>query len=718
MMDFKGLRRSKPIGDSVGDDNLSNLVTHKASVVITPGSITFVRSPEIDRGDAMRELWLDREGLAQGRILLHYQPLQNLYGMRGTQLNFRPSDGRGNPGDGLMRNHGAVVKAGSQGDGGAPFAYTRAWGLFVDSIDGQFINQPGNLVFEGGSRKDIEAYIVLGPPKRTIEVATDLTGHPPMPPKWSLGFMNSQWKTDQATVTGIVDEYRTKQIPIDAFIFDFDFKAWGEDDYGEWRWNSTNGPGNVGPMKYPDGASGKFAKDMAAKGMKLAGIMKPRILVKNADGTTMKAAAEALANNWFMPGKKPYQDYFSHRPANDLGFSNPSCRAWFWKHAKGLFDTGIVGWWNDEADEGFDSLGFFHMQESLYEGQRSASNLRVWSLNRNFYLGAQRFGFGTWSGDIGTGFGSMLAQKTRMLDTIDLGQPHWSMDTGGFGGHPDSENYARWVEFASVVPVMRVHSTFGELRQPWVYGPIAEAAAKKAIEWRYAMIPSLYSWEHEAHETGIGIVRPLFWEFPDDPACANEASEWMLGDQLLVAPVMAKHAMLVGIYLPSGVWFDYNTGARLEGGKTIDYPVDANTWADVPTFVREGSILATQEVLPFLGAKPINTVTLDVWSGSDRVAHFTVYDDDGQTYAYERGGFFSQDVAASRKGTGTEITLSAPVGRYRTTIKSYWVRVHGVSTSSATFAGRTVRAIHRDAAGTIFAIPAGRAGTLKLDGGT
>src|SRR5208337_3559680 len=100
---------------------------------------------------------------------------------------------------------------------------------------------------------------------------------PPMPPKWAVGFMNSQWGTDEKMVLGIVDEYRKKRIPLDGFIFDFDFKAWGEDNFGEFRWNSTNNAGNVGGNKYPNGQNGRFAKEMAAKGVHLVGIMKPRI---------------------------------------------------------------------------------------------------------------------------------------------------------------------------------------------------------------------------------------------------------------------------------------------------------------------------------------------------------------------------------------------------------------------------------------------------------
>jgi alpha-glucosidase (family GH31 glycosyl hydrolase) len=410
------------------------------------------------------------------------------------------------------------------------------------------------------------------------------------------------------------------------------------------------------------------------EGVHLVGIMKPRILTQNVELKPTLAAAEATAHHWWMP-KEPYKDYFSGRLANDLDFSKPDLRAWYWQHAKQLFDSGINAWWNDEADGGFDSLGFFHMQQSLYDGQRSASGLRVWSLNRNFYLGAQRFAFGTWSGDIRTGFNNMANQRPRMLTLIDLAQPHWSMDSGGFGGHPSDENYARWIEFASTVPIMRVHGTFGEKRQPWVYGPVAEAAAKKAIEWRYAMFPSLYSWEHHAHETGVGIVRPLFWEFPDDPRVANEVGEWMMGDGLLVAPVVEQGATEKKVYLPAGKWFDYVSDKEYDGGQDVTVQVDSANWSDLPRFVRAGSILASQPVEQFQGERPVTEITLDIWP-SDRPASFEVYDDDGSTYAYEHGRFFSQRITAVQHANTTEITFAKPARGYATPITSYVFRVH------------------------------------------
>lgn len=417
---------------------------------------------------------------------------ENLYGMNGL--------GRRENGGSLLRNNGAHVAAGAQGEAGAPWFFTTRYGVLIDSNGGDFDTRDGVVEFGGDSRDDLEYFVALGNPVAVMTALATLTGRPPLPPKWSLGFINSQWEADEDEARQIVATYRSKHIPIDGFTFDFDWKAWGEDHYGEWRWNSTASPENLHLGKFPDGASGDFAKELRSEGIKLAGILKPRILLykKGSTSEMHEAAAYAQAHDLWYPDEPMSTDYFTGRPTRDLDFSKAETRSWYWKHLEPAFDAGMLGWWNDEADNAgvgggrtftFDNFQFLNMERALYDGQRGHSNLRVWSLNRNYYLGAQRYGYAEWSGDIQSGFQSMQYQRMRMLATLDAGEPHWSMDTGGFFGHPTPENYARWIEFATFVPIDRVHGDKGEKRQPWVYGPVAEAAATKAIRLRYELLP-------------------------------------------------------------------------------------------------------------------------------------------------------------------------------------------------------------------------------------
>ncbi len=624
---------------------------------------------------AGRELLHSADPIAEARqssVTLQYAAGGTLYGIHG--LN------REDTLIGLTRDQGGKVAAGVQGDSGAPFVFSARYGLLVDSDGGEFTNDSGNLTFAHDSRPDVEYFVFAGAPLETMASLSRLVGPPPLPPEWTLGFLNSQWGSTQDEVERIIATYRRKQIPLDGFILDFDWKAWGEDNYGEWRWNSTYGAGNAAPCKFPDGASGIFAKRLAAEGIKLAGILKPRILLTVAGSPSQptEAAAYATAHNLWYPGEPEMPDYFSRRMARDLDFNNPTTRAWYWQHLLPAFRAGMVAWWNDEADLSgetiFNNFQFLNMGRMLYEGQRADSNLRVWSINRSFYLGASRYGYAGWSGDIDTGFASMAFQRRRMLAALDTGEFHWSMDTGGFSGHPSPENYARWMEFAAFVPIMRVHGDFNEKRQPWVYGPVAEAAAKKAIDLRYHLLPYIYSYERLTSEGQVGLVRPLYWQFPDDPGSATQETEWMFGDALLAAPVVTKDAPSKNIYLPPGEWFSYATGKRYAGTQNMVIPVDAKTWQDIPLFVRAGSILATQPVEQYVGQHPVKEITLDVFP-APAVASFTAYEDDGTTYDYEKGDYLQQVVTAQRSGKTIFITLDAATGSYSGPLRTYLLRI-------------------------------------------
>lgn len=625
-------------------------------------------------------------------VVLHHKFGENLYGMRGL-------DRRDN-GGGLLRNNGAQVAAGAQGDAGAPWFFTTRYGVLIDSDGGEFFTHDGTVEFDNGSRNNVEYFVIAGQPLDVMAGLSALTGRPPMPPKWTLGFLNSQWGSSEDEVKHIVSTYRAKHIPLDGFILDYDWKAWGEDDYGEWRWNSTSGPGNSAPNKFPDGASGLFAQQMRAEGVKLCGILKPRILVYK-DGSTTEmheAAAYADAHGYWYPGEPTLKD---SPPVRDLDFANTDMRTWFWKHLEPAFDAGMIAWWNDEADHtypkwpdssviyDFNNFQFFNMGRMLYDGQRKHSDLRVWSINRNYYLGAQRYGYAEWSGDIETGFESMQDQRMRMLATLDLGEPHWSMDTGGFSGHPSAENYARWMEFAALTPIFRVHGTFMEKRQPWVYGPVAEAAAKRAIELRYELLPYLYSYERIATETGIGVVRPLFWMFPSDAHVANDGASWMLGDSLLISPVVASGESLHQFYLPAGIWYDYTRGTRIDGGKILDYKVNAATWTDIPIFIRAGAIIPTEPVQDYVDQHRQTEIALDVFP-SPETSHFTYYDDDGTTYSYEKGVYYRQLMTAVAEEGLVHLTFDKPAGTFLPALRNYIVRVHGISAKSVVLNGKPV----------------------------
>ncbi|HEV3152943.1 MAG TPA: TIM-barrel domain-containing protein [Candidatus Baltobacteraceae bacterium] len=623
--------------------------------------------------------FLSNGSFSRGSLRFDHDANGNFYGIDGFSLPGSNVDVHQDPRNGVLR-FGGRVAANAQGDGGAPLVYTTTYGMLVDSNGGDFSIDGPSLRFSHGSRADVDAFFIAGTPEDVMAAVGAISGTPPMSPKWTLGFLNSQWGTTEPLVRGYVKTYREKQIPLDAFILDFDWKAWGEDDYGEWRWNSTSGAGNVDPDKFPGGASGRFANEMAAQGVRLAGILKPRILLTNSQGEPTQAAAFATSRGFWYP-EAPYPDYFSKRLARDIDFSKAGARRWFWQHTLPAYRSGIVGFWNDEADMhdgfAFDNFQFANMERALYEGARSSGNTRVWSLNRNFYLGAQRYAYAEWSGDISFGFDSMLDQSTRMLSTIDLGEVKWSMDTGGFFGTPTPENYARWMQFAAFVPIMRVHCTLGQHRQPWYFGPAAEQVAKRAILLRHTLLPYIYSYDREAYERNVGLVRPLFWEYPNDATdtIPYVNDEWMFGKWLLVAPVFGEGQAHRSVFLPPGTWIDYFRGKQYSGKQWISYRVNPDTWNDVPLFIRAGAIIPTMVPQQYVGEHPVREVTVDVFP-SRATSDFEYYDDDGSTYAYESGAYFKQRISAQLTVEGARVTFGAPAGTYKPALAQYVVRIH------------------------------------------
>ena len=609
----------------------------------------------------------DLASLARGTLVLHFAKGAALYGIGGTDAFAQQPAG-------LLRRGGQVAKAGAQGNAGAPLVWSTAgFGVLSDSNGARFGLAPGSIRISRLSRPDADLYLIVGEPKAIFAAVADLSGPPPLFPKWSLGFINSQWGIDEKELLDDVRTYRAKHIPLDAFELDFDWKAWGRDDYGEFRWNR---------QKFPDGPSGKLAEELAPEGVHLIGIMKPRIHVGTVEGRY------ATAHHLWIPGEKPSLDYFSHQPVDDLDFNNPATRAWFFNPTlQKSFDTGIVGWWNDEADETGSDTQFLNMERAIYAGQRAHSDTRVFSLNRNFWLGAQRYAYGLWSGDIQTGFATMARQRSRMLSAIDVGEMWWSMDGGGFHGHPSDENYARWIEFGAFTPILRVHGVFGEKRQPWRYGPIAERAATHAIRLRYELLPYMYSYAWHDHAQGVGLVRPLIFGWPADPRVRDDSSAWLFGQYLLVSPVVEQGQTEKNVYLPAGIWTDWSSGKVYLGGRTITLPVDNTNWSDIPLFIRQGAIIPTQPVEDYVGQHRVPTVQVEVFPDSTRT-DFDYYDDDGKTYAYEHGEYFLQRLSAQAAPGAISLTTAAPSGAYRPALTHYVFAVH-----------RTVaaRVIHDDA---------------------
>ena len=293
-----------------------------------------------------------------------------------------------------------------------------------------------------------------------------------------------------------------------------------------------------------------------------------------------------------------------------------------------LLNGGIDGWWNDEAEQAYDE--FFYMSQQQYLGGRAVSRNRQWSIDRAFAPGIQHYGAAAWTGDIDSTWAAFSEQPGTLLNWSMAGMPWNSHDIGGFQSIPTPELYTRWIEEAVFIPIMRAHGTRDSPRWPWAFGEDGLRAMTKAINLRYRFIPYLYTLADTTFRTGLPPMRPLFLEFPDDRATWSLNDEWMLGDRVLAAPVLTKGGKR-RVYLPAGEWFDGNTGKAIAGAQTLDLtPVNLDV---IPFYVRGGTILPLGPIIQST-AEAEDPLEIRIYPGAN--ATFTLYEDDGNTYEYEK----------------------------------------------------------------------------------
>ena len=447
-----------------------------------------------------------------------------------------------------------------------------------------------------------------------------LTGSAPIPPRWTFGFLLSRWGyKDAADVQDKWQQFRDRKIPVDAFIYDYD---WYKND---WEFNATTFPDPVAELARMHGMNLHFV-----------GIRKPRVEGAHAD--------YAKAQGWAIPA--PF--------GIDLRFDISDARAWWWSYQLPLLKDSVDGWWNDEAEQRYDE--FFYMSQQQYLGGRAVSQNRQWSIDRAFAPGLQHYGAAAWTGDIDSTWAAFSEQPGTLLNWSMEGMPWISHDTGGFQDTPTPELYTRWIEEAVFIPIMRAHGTHDSPRWPWAFGYAGLQAMTKAINLRYRLVPYLYTLADITYRTGLPPMRPLFLEFPNDRTTWSLNDEWMLGERVLAAPVLTTGGERK-VYLPAGEWFDGNTGKSISGAQTMDLtPVPLDV---IPFYVRAGTILPLGPLIQST-AEAEDPLEVRIYPGADST--YSLYEDDGNTYAYEKGS--SSRIPMQWSDKSRTLTIGGRQGKY------------------------------------------------------
>ncbi len=462
-----------------------------------------------------------------------------------------------------------------------------------------------------------------------------LTGYQPLPPLWALGNLQSRmaYRTQYET-DSIVALMLKKDFPLDAVILDF---YWFGDSIlgtlGRLKWYKPNWPD-------PEGMIKKFRKE----GVKTILITEPYILdsLKNFG---IAAEKGILATDSFGNPYINYEFYFGNGGLIDM--FKPAAWEWFWAQYKKQIEIGVAGWWGDlgepeshpsdiyhvngKADEVHNIYGHY-WHKFLYEKYREEyPNTRLFNLNRAGYAGSQRYAIYPWTGDVSRSWGGLQAQLPLMLHMSLSGLPFIHSDAGGFAqGTKDEELYTRWLQMACFSPILRPHGS-DIPSEPVYFSDTTQQIVRDFIKLRYSLLPYIYTLTYLASIEGEPIVRPLFYEFPDDTATYSVGDEYMFGENLLVAPVIEQGQEMRQVYLPEGTaWYSFWHNIKYDGGQWIELETEPET---IPVFVKAGSFIPFSQTVQTTDNYTTEQLTIRYYP--DNITSYNqgfIYNDDGQTY--------------------------------------------------------------------------------------
>ena len=522
---------------------------------------------------------------------------------------------------------------------------------------GVLVNQPEHVSFEVGSEavervqfstggESLEYLVFAGPtPAEAVERYTALLGRPPRVPTWSFGlWLSTSFTTDydEATVTSFVDGMRERDIPLSVFHYDCFWMR-------EFNW--TDGVWDERVFPEPDLMLKRMHEDkdlhvsawinpyIAQRGRMFREGMEKGYLVKRPDGSVWQ---------WdlWQPGMAL------------VDFTNPAARAWFQDLVRGLARQGVdaiktdfgeriptdVVWHDGTAPETMHNLYTQLYNEAVWEAlveEKGEGNAVLFA--RSATAGGQTMPV-HWGGDNSSSYVSMAETLRGGLSLMSSGFGYWSHDIGGFEGTPDPGVFKRWLAFGLMSSHSRLHGS-RSYRVPWNFDEEAVDVARTFTRLKLSLMPYLYAASVATTETGIPMMRPMFLAFPDDHACRHLDRQYMLGEDLLVAPVMSASGE-VTFYLPEGEWTSLLTGARVAGGRWV---TETHGFESMPLYVRPGAVIARGtrddrpdydlltevELVAYPGGAAERTVVLHSPDGSDTV---TVVSRDGSLAATSASG--------------------------------------------------------------------------------
>lgn len=548
--------------------------------------------------------------------------------------------------------------------------------FYENSFDANFtFGETATADFTGGA---LRYYFTSGSPSQLLERYTELTGRAPLPPRWALGYHQSKWgyRTEDA-VRKEAKAFQDHQLPLSAIHLDIDCQV----GYRAFT---------IDPQRFPKLAS--FTQELAELGVQFIAILNPGIKYSR-------------HSNLFLEGQ--ILDGFCKLPNGKLvvapvwpgwcvfpDFTNAKVRSWWSRQYAYLLDVGVAGFWHDMNEpaafitSGDRSLPKVtqHYMEGRGGDHREAHNVygllqaeagyaslrqyrqdkRPFIVSRAGWAGLQRYAW-TWTGDVECTWAA-LRQTISIIIGLGLsGIPYSGPDIGGFQGNPSAELYLRWFQMATFFTFYRTHSSNNvEHRTPWTYGEPYLSMIRSFLKLRYRLLPYFYTLSWEATQKGHPPVRPLFWADSDEPKLWEVEDAFLLGDALLICPIVEEGGRSRQVILPSGSWYNFWDDTVFAGGQQVNLAAPLET---IPVLVKAGSILPMEEH---------KQLTLHLYPPVEGESSTQLYSDAGDGYGASRLDKFH----LVRLADGLELTWEEQ-GDYPFPYSSVQLHVHGLKLQQA-----------------------------------
>lgn len=545
-------------------------------------------------------------------------------------------------------------------------------GLFLDNTWRtwfDFGHRRDDIVEIAGSGGPVDYYLIAGPGLADVVRRYGwLTGIAPLPPRWALGYQQCRWSFETAAeAREVARRFRAERLPLDAIWLDIHFQ-------------DRNRPFTVDATAFPD-LPGLVA-ELADAGIKTVTIADCH--VAHAPNEGYAPCDSGLAGDHFLKRADGslYVGEVWPGPCVFPEFARADTRAWWGSLHRGLVDAGVAGIWDDmnepavftypaktmPADvvhriasddfaprqaghaEMHNVYGLLNTRATAEGLAELRPGLRPFVMTRASFAGGQRYAV-TWTGDNNASWEHLRLSIVQLLSLSLSGFAWCGCDIGGFTGGPSADLFTRWIQIGAFMPIMRVHSAIGTPRaKPWVHGKAHTARRRRAIEWRYRLLPYFYAVAREAERSGDPVMRPLAWDFPEAAAktTVDLSCTFACGPSLLIAPSPRPDGPHpYEVCLPAGTWYDLWSGLAVTADRLTDCGTHAihretPTIARLPVFVRAGAIVPLQPLVQTTAEAPQPVLTLRLYRGADGA--FTLYHDDGESLAYRDGACFEQRV--------------------------------------------------------------------------